>query len=427
MKRIVLFLAALLVATQVPAAEDLTALATQAVSSDPALARSAQDQLRAAGPAGLEALTAQFAPQIATHRQGAPSDDPWKKIAAALNHVSAQYDDYASGLYWYTDLEKAKAASGATGRPILSLRLLGNLDTDLSCANSRFFRTTLYPNSDIGKLLRERFILHWASVRPVPVVTIDFGDGRQLTRTVTGNSIHYILDSQGRVVDALPGLYRPSAFLSELRQIADALAALPHPDAAAYAAYRTATSQRLRVAWADDLEKISKAFAFGQEPSVARLKSLTTDQTWEAISHLPSNQAQLDDSSLRLIANKMPSAVTAAPIAVSKCVVEAPLVRSLRLLKDHIALDSVRNNYQYRAEILDHLDSLRTPSLPEINNWVYTTIFLTPPSDPWLGLAPVDAFAAIDQDGKVQPALASSFPAAPRMELRSEPATIPLK
>ena len=35
--------------------------------------------------------------------------------------------------------------------------------------------------------------------------------------TVTGNSVHYILDCEGRVLDALPGLYGPQAFLGGLQ------------------------------------------------------------------------------------------------------------------------------------------------------------------------------------------------------------------
>ena len=34
------------------------------------------------------------------------------------------------------------AEAQRTNRPILSLRLLGNLTDDFSCANSRFFRVT---------------------------------------------------------------------------------------------------------------------------------------------------------------------------------------------------------------------------------------------------------------------------------------------
>ena len=420
MKRISVLLAAVLFATHLHAAEDLSALAARAVSSDPAAALAAQDQLRAAGPAGLEALAAQFSTQIAARRQGAPADSSWPQIAAALNHVSAQYDDYASGLYWYTDLEKAKAASASSGKPILSLRLLGKLDTDLSCANSRFFRTTLYPNADISKLLRERFVLHWESVRPVPVVTIDFGDGRQLVRTVTGNSIHYILDSQGRVIDALPGLYRPSDFLSELTKTADAIAALPREDSAALAAYQASTEQRLRVDWSSDLDKVSQPPAYGRFPTVAQLQALTTDQTWQALAALPNHQVQLDDNAFRLIANKAPSAATAAPLAVSKSFVETPLVRSIRIFDGNIALDSVRNNYLFRTQILQYLATApaRALSLTQVNNWVYTTIFLTPPSDPWFGLAPADAYAAIDHDGKTEPKLAADAFATRSTQLR---------
>ncbi len=55
-------------------------------------------------------------------------------------------------------------------------------------------------------------MLHWQSVRPVPRVTIDFGDGRKLERTLTGNSAHYVLASDGTPLDVLPGLYSPLAF-----------------------------------------------------------------------------------------------------------------------------------------------------------------------------------------------------------------------
>jgi hypothetical protein len=71
----------------------------------------------------------------------------------------------------------------------------------------------------VSQLLREHFVLHWQSVRPVPKLTIDFGDGRKMERTLTGNSIHYVMDSDGRVIDALPGMYGPGAFRRELERI----------------------------------------------------------------------------------------------------------------------------------------------------------------------------------------------------------------
>src|SRR6188768_40672 len=94
-----------------------------------------------------------------------------------LDRICAQKDAHTSLLYWHTDQGAALADARRTKRPILSLRLLGRLDQELSCANSRFFRKLLYPDTQINRALRERFVLHWESVRAVPIVTIDFGDG----------------------------------------------------------------------------------------------------------------------------------------------------------------------------------------------------------------------------------------------------------
>jgi hypothetical protein len=146
-------------------------------------------------------------------------------LAAQIDAVAHQKYATVSRLYWHTDLASAKVAARVHGRPILHLRMLGRLDEDLSCANSRLFRATLYANQDVSAFLRERFILYWSSERPVPRVTIEYGDGRTLERTTTGNSAHYVLDEHGNVIDVLPGLYAPAAFRRELEG-ALALAAL---------------------------------------------------------------------------------------------------------------------------------------------------------------------------------------------------------
>src|ERR1043165_141800 len=148
------------------------------------------ESYRHMGPRGLDAW-------IAKHGAG-PS--------AALDAICAQKDAHTCQLYWFTDLAAASAEARRTRRPILSLRLLGRLDEELSCANSRFFRKLLYPDPQINQALRRDFVLHWQSLRPVPRVTIDFGDDRRVERTLTGNSVHVVLDGRGRAVDALPGL-----------------------------------------------------------------------------------------------------------------------------------------------------------------------------------------------------------------------------
>jgi hypothetical protein len=186
--------------------------------------------LRAEGPAGLQKALASYDEAVETLAKdeqkamlscvAAPSPDTSREAlkaaveaaAATVDEVAGQRNATVSRLYWYTDLEQAKKAAAESGKPILSLRMLGKLTDEYSCANSRFFRTALYSNKEISDYLRDNFVLHWQSVRPVPRITIDFGDGRKLERTITGNSAHYVLDANGRPLDVLPGLYGPKAF-----------------------------------------------------------------------------------------------------------------------------------------------------------------------------------------------------------------------
>ena len=169
--------------------------------------------LIADSPRAPKALDALFA------RYDREPDGPAKeKLAAEIDAVAHQKYATVSRLYWHTDLASAQAAARVHGRPILHLRMLGRLDEDLSCANSRLFRATLYANQDLSAFLREHFILYWSSERPVPRVTIDYGDGRRIERTTTGNSAHYVLDEQGNVLDVLPGLYAPTPFRRALEE-----------------------------------------------------------------------------------------------------------------------------------------------------------------------------------------------------------------
>ncbi len=119
-------------------------------------------------------------------------------------------------LPWFSSLPAALTEARRTHRPILSLVLLGDLFDELTCANSRFFKRVLYRDPRVHQVLRQDFVLHWRSVRPVPLVTLDFGDGRRITKTITGNSAHLVLDGRGRVVDALPGLCDADTFLALL-------------------------------------------------------------------------------------------------------------------------------------------------------------------------------------------------------------------
>src|SRR5215470_912979 len=126
----------------------LANLARNAVSAEPDVTDAAIAALRDAGQAGLDALVIQYGDLIQRFDAGGVTpelarDPAWPRFCAALERVGRAKDNYAARLFWYTDFEQAKAAARASGKPILSLRLLGNLDDEFSCANSRFFRSIL--------------------------------------------------------------------------------------------------------------------------------------------------------------------------------------------------------------------------------------------------------------------------------------------
>lgn len=64
----------------------------------------------------------------------------------------------------------------------------------------------------------EEYTLAWQNLRPAPKVTIDFGNGRKLERTLKGSTVIYLCKPDGTVVDAYPGIYTPDDFLALLRQ-----------------------------------------------------------------------------------------------------------------------------------------------------------------------------------------------------------------
>ena len=386
-------------------------------------------ELRARGPEGLRILMDQYREEIRQHvaNPSAPTDEQWQRISNALDTVAQQRNSYISGLYWYTNLEEAKQAAAAANKPILSLRLLGKLTDEYSCANSRFFRTVLYSNTHVSNYLREHYVLHWQSVRPVPKVTIDYGDGRKLERTLTGNSIHYILDSQALQLEAIPGLYGPQAFervLVDGETLFKSLAGKSEAErnALLYKYYGDRLS-KIALNWALDTTKIGGKMPEGlrieQGPngdalsvaplavtkaltersillamSQARgaLASVTDEAAWTKIAQLHSLDAILDSRSISLIKRQNPKAT------------QEEMARLLRRFQELIALDTVRNEYMMHSELYKWLmsDPARN-DVERFNEKVYAVLFRTPKSDPWLGLLSADVYTALDNGGVALP------------------------
>jgi hypothetical protein len=362
-------------------------------------------------------------------------DGPVKdQLAGRIDALSHQKYATVSRLYWHVDLAAAKAVAREQGRPILHLRMLGRLDEDLSCANSRLFRATLYANQQVSQLLRERFVLYWSSERPVPRVTIDYGDGRRIERTITGNSAHYVLDEDGEVLDVLPGLYAPAQFGLELERSLALAAQVRHQPGRERARLLADHHQQHVSAAERDWERLAVVTGIrdlrqrltqpGEESEFVAAQRMAISKSGIELRRIRSTARELApetaaDDQMRLWAlagERLYS--TAAPVLddPSRALVarlhnagprelgataeelEAMIARLERTIVADTALNQLQLRPQIAREIVRRGGRVE---FTDLNAWIYDLVFRTPRQDPWLGLLQRDVFTGLPGDGIV--------------------------
>jgi hypothetical protein len=77
----------------------------------------------------------------------------------------------------------------------------------------------LFSNDLVAAYINARFEPAWEMVREVPLVRIDFGGGRVVTRTLHGNVLTSVCAADGTLLDALPGIYHVAGYLDQLNQL----------------------------------------------------------------------------------------------------------------------------------------------------------------------------------------------------------------
>ncbi len=362
---------------------------------------------------------------------------------AQLNRAGNAFDNGESRLFWFTDLDAARAQAKRENKPILSLRLLGNLSDEFSCANSRLFRVLLYPNAWINRRLHDDFVLHWSSERPVPVATIDMGDGRVFKRTLTGNSAHYLLSADGTPLDVLPGLYAPAEFEKWLQRGADF--------ARDWRAAKVDLRPKILSDWHrgrlidgakarnnSDLERTTKEIELilatnllaSDKPAPvytnAQSASLLTapKRTMEMPILNAMDAPQADSSSevkrqnykvpllsdIPLIdglflsetitdSSSLFDAPTRARIVGMQTKTKRESGSLIQTLEQNVARDTRNNRRNFEPAIHAYFVNAAQPDFVQLNRAIYDKLFRTPASDSWLGLAPADAFVALRNGG----------------------------
>ncbi|HYI11622.1 MAG TPA: hypothetical protein VEK57_21370 [Thermoanaerobaculia bacterium] len=350
--------------------------------------------LRDGGQHSVDALHAKLADAPAEERQA---------LEAQLDRVCAQRDCSASRLFWYTDLEEAKAAARRLRRPIVSLHLLGRLDEEVSCANSRFFRVMLYSDPAIASVLRDDFVMHWHSVRPVPRITIDLGNGRTIRQTITGNSVHYLLDYDGTPLDALAGLYSPKEFTTRLEQWTTWFRKLRQYDRiSAIRGYHMGRAMQTGILAAglgiagvsEEWTPARKANAY-EAARRAGTKSLIEGPVLQQVElgvrvDVPRRLYELGEQSIDSVQFSEPSLA----LMRRKQELTPELLHNLRR---SVAADTLFNEYELHRRLHVWYAYGEVMTLEKLNDRVYAELFLTPTGDPWMGLQPNSVFAALKE------------------------------
>ena len=378
--------------------------------------------------------------------QGVHTSAELDRLDTLIDAVAAQRFASHSGLFWHTDMASAVNESRATGKPVLSLRMLGKLTEEQSCANSRWFRILVYSDPSVAQTLGNEFVLHWHSVRPVPKVTVDFGDGCEMHTTLGGNSIHYVLDEKQRILSLFPGLCGPSQFSdwlkSSLRIVAESKSwsseEFPDRLATSYQdratkSNRTWQSRRASLAQKPAANRppptISKALgefplmasAFDNGGDVSAWLRLVGDDLAEFDANVilrlrelqplyrpvpgsleaftQENQfAHLDQrDGIRLAsAVETANANTELEQRSEQDTAFAAYVVGLRRM---VAADGLLNSCWHQPRIFRHMaaDSLKDPRSLDV--WVHANVFGVPLNDPWCGLLPPQHATGLQRNG----------------------------
>ena len=266
----------------------------------------------------------------------------------------------------------------------------------------------LLSQPDLAAWMSDTFECAWETVRDVPRVSFDFGEGRVVRRTLHGNVVTWICDGEGRALDALAGLYDAKTYRARLEQaalLATYLAKRTDETAHASAFHEYHARQAERTAAGGN------PLVVGTAPSNAISKDVMESRTELAIVDPdPIVWLNVGDK----VALEMPikralragsQTVTAnqAPPALSKRVVEHPAERAVALDEPRpsgekldakgvrvdlglLAQDTALGETRFRPLIHAVLAETGSVAYAEITKRVYRDVLRVDLDDPWLGL-----------------------------------------
>jgi hypothetical protein len=164
------------------------------------------------------------APARGTKPAAAPEPDPVDPDTVGPKAAGKDLEREVAkvlALPWHTDLSVAKAASLATGKPILWIQALGDLN-GYACSALQSLRGTTLANDVLQDQLREHFILGWSDIERAPHVGLSAGYRQDQTAVGTTNGAGgrnvqiVVMANDETVLLVLPGFWHTIDLLQEL-------------------------------------------------------------------------------------------------------------------------------------------------------------------------------------------------------------------
>jgi hypothetical protein len=305
-------------------------------------------------------------------------------VPAAISVAnSKQGRTTVNGIAWYDSFDAALEESKRTGKPILLLSMFGRIDEKMPCANARTLRATLFKDPDFMKFVTDEAIPTWEMVRPVPKVNIDFGDGHKLTRTIRGNAVMYLCNTQGKVFDAYPGVYTAGDFMPMVRKsIADHLAKTDQDVINSH-------TVQMGPSIASRLIRTTVGKAFVESPTLDFIGAKPTQGATPQAAAIVPIKKRVFESAARSIRDLSLTPATADEVATT-VLGKAGNVNDKDLWKKIIARDSAINVGEVRPVVHAYFASLDgLPTSSQARDAILVTILKIPYKDPYFGLRDV--------------------------------------
>lgn len=241
----------------------------------------------------------------------------------------------------------------------------------------------LFSSETIAKVINEKFEPVWVSVRDVPLVTIDFGHGHKITRTLNGNVATYALHPDGTVLDILPGIYAPEEYAQQLEQmsylhqyVCKAFARKPTD---VLSEYHTTQMKLL----ADGKEPGKLVFNIASAISKGRIENPVKFVIFGQPSAKEPTPAVNTASPAQIAVQQYQQAAVSDPAPK-----ESKAATTLRGWKE-LAEDTKINETLHRKMIHEHLAKVGAVQPKDVTRWLYKEVLHADLDDPYLGLGEV--------------------------------------